>query len=87
MKLSLRMLALAGALLAGGCVSWWGITGNDTGGIIPWSPESELAAPAMAAEHCARYGKVALFTSVGRTPGSFINFICTFTRNGRPVRY
>jgi hypothetical protein len=29
--------------------------GNDTGGIIPWSRETEAAAPQIAARYCARW--------------------------------
>ena len=32
------------------------ISGNDTGGMIPWSPESERLAVAAADAHCAGYG-------------------------------
>jgi hypothetical protein len=74
------------ALLLGGCVHA-GVNGNDTSGIIPWSPEAELYARDLAAGHCARYGKLALITGIHREPGYFINFICTFERQGRPVRY
>jgi hypothetical protein len=79
-------LLLAASLMVGGCVHA-GVNGNDTAGIIPWSVEAELAAPELAAAHCARYDKVAYITTVNREPGYFINFICTFVRNGRPVRH
>jgi hypothetical protein len=75
------------ALALAGCGVHAGVNGNDTAGIIPWSPEAELAALDLAGEHCARYGKAAIVTGVNRGPGYFINFICTFMRDGRPVRY
>lgn len=50
--------------------------GNDTGGIIPWSCENEAAARDIAADHCARYDKVARITSVHRIYGAYIGFNC-----------
>jgi hypothetical protein len=64
-----------------------GVRGNDVAGIIPWSLEAEIRAVEIAAAHCARYNKVAIVTARSREPGDYINFICTFVRNGRPVRY
>ena len=32
--------------------------GNDTGGIIPWSCETEAMAPEIAADFCARLGQI-----------------------------
>ena len=55
-----------------------GLTGNDTGGIIPWSPDSRQFARATAAEHCARYGKVARINSVHAEHGNYISFSCRF---------
>ena len=61
-----------------------GITGNDTGGIIPYPlvaslrhGESDRAvAVAMASEHCARYGKRAVITSIHREYGDYVGFAC-----------
>jgi hypothetical protein len=53
-----------------------GVTGNDTGGIIPWSPANEEIANDLAGQHCARWGKYARVTDGIRAPGHFINFIC-----------
>ena len=84
-------LLLAAGLTAAGCGApagaTGGVTGNDTAGIIPWSEEAEIYAAEIAAAHCARYNKVAILTAVSREPGDYINFICTFVRRGRPVRY
>ena len=52
------------------------VKGNDTGGIITWSCESEAAARAIAAEHCARFGKSARITGVHRKFGEHISFHC-----------
>jgi hypothetical protein len=56
------------------------VNGNDTGGIIPWSPESELMAVSVAGGHCAGYGKLARITSVYREYGHYIGFSCAFPR-------
>jgi hypothetical protein len=55
--------------------------GNDTGGIIPWSCETEVVARAVAADFCARYGKFARITSVKRRYGDFIGFNCLWRPN------
>ena len=52
-----------------------GITGNDTGGIIPYplvasrGGNIRAVAQAMAAEHCARYRKFAVITTIHREYG------------------
>lgn len=62
-----------------------GLTGNDTGGIITWSPEHALVARDWAAEHCARYNKYARITSVSARYGDYIAFTCQFDpRASRP---
>ena len=61
----------------------YGPKGNDTGGIIPWSPENELAAMAIAESNCGGYGKFALITSVRRVYGDYIAYVC---RWDPPVR-
>jgi hypothetical protein len=83
----MALLLAAGLMAAGWGVHASPVTGNDTAGIIPWSEEAEIHAPEIAAAHCARYNKVAIITAISREPGDFINFICTFVRNGRAVRY
>jgi hypothetical protein len=66
------------------CGSPWGITANDTGGIIPWSPANQLAAREIAAELCARYDKYARITSVHAQPGDYIGFRCVWSPRTRP---
>jgi hypothetical protein len=56
------------------------VNGNDTGGIIAWSPENELVAVSTAQGHCAWYGKEAYITSVYRQSGHYIGFACAFPR-------
>ncbi|HET7850597.1 MAG TPA: hypothetical protein VFL51_16200 [Pseudolabrys sp.] len=56
------------------------MTGNDTGGIFPWSHENRIHARAIAAEHCARYFKRAHITAVVPGYGNYISFSCRFDR-------
>jgi hypothetical protein len=53
--------------------------GNDTGGLISWSCESEAAAPQIAADACARYNKYARITQVHRQYGDFITYRCLWS--------
>lgn len=55
-------------------------SGNDTGGMIVWTPENERLAFAAADAHCAAYGKLARVTSVYRQYGHYIGFACAFPR-------
>jgi hypothetical protein len=61
-----------------------GFVGNDTGGIIPWSPETRRLARDIAAEHCASYRKFARITSVHARYGDYIGFECVWSRSARP---
>jgi hypothetical protein len=53
-----------------------GITGNDTGGIIPYSPDLEGAYRQIAADYCASWGRLSHVTSVHRRYGEYISFVC-----------
>ena len=59
-----------------------GITGNDSGGIIPYplvasqGGNDRAVARTMAAEHCARYRKFARITSFHRAYGDYVGFAC-----------
>ncbi len=68
--------ALCMAAVLGGCGIGPGITGNDVGGIIPWSPENQHNMRAYAAQHCARYNKTARVTVVHARYGDYIGFDC-----------
>jgi hypothetical protein len=57
-----------------------GLTGNDSGGIITWSPDHALVAQDWATQHCAQYGKYARITSVHAQYGDYIGFACEFRR-------
>jgi hypothetical protein len=53
-----------------------GVVANDTGGIIPWSPEAQRLRHAIASSYCARYSKYARITSVDAQYGGYIGFVC-----------
>src|SRR5262245_58945959 len=55
-----------------------GLVGNDTGGIIPWSPENERERFVIAGAFCAGYHKYAHISSVHRQYGDYIGFHCYF---------
>ena len=52
------------------------ITGNDTGGIIPYSPAVAGTYREMAAQWCAGWGRLSHITSVHRIYGDYISFVC-----------
>jgi hypothetical protein len=64
-----------------------GLTGNSTGGIIAWSPENQEVAREWAAQHCARYGKVAEMHRPYPRYGEYISFTCQFPSDGYSFRY
>jgi hypothetical protein len=66
------LAAAALGLMVASCV----MTANDTGGMIAWSPDVQPVALAMANEHCGRYGRYAVITSVHPWPGDYIGFVC-----------
>lgn len=68
------------------CVGVRGQQGNDTGGIIPWSPDNELAALDIAQASCGRYNKFALITSVRREYGDYIAYECRWNPQRQPRR-
>lgn len=79
-----KILTAALPLIALSCAAGLGpgpgLTGNDTGGIISWSPENQAMAREWAGAHCARYRKYARITSVHRQYGDYIGFECAFRR-------
>jgi hypothetical protein len=52
------------------------ITGNDTGGIIPYSPDIEGSYEQMAQNYCARWNRLSHVTSVHRVYGDYVSFVC-----------
>jgi len=69
-------LCAGGAALANLVGPGPGITGNDTGGIIPYSPNLEGVYEGMAASYCARWARLSHVTSVHRKYGDYISFVC-----------
>src|ERR1044072_8874822 len=67
--------------------SVWGPKGNDTGGIIPWSPENERAAFDIAKEQCARWNKHPVATSIHRIPGDCIGYKCVWDKPATVVQH
>ena len=58
---------------------WFGsewVWGNDTGGILPYSPEIRGVYHQMAAEHCARWHRLSHVTSVHPRYGDYVTFVC-----------
>jgi hypothetical protein len=63
--------------------------GNDTGGIISANLIGQTDIRALAASHCAQYGKVVKWLSIQKTYGNYSSFACRWTRHGsyqRPLR-
>jgi hypothetical protein len=56
----------------------YGPKGNDSGGIIPWSPENEMMAYDLAQAQCGYYNKYAVATSIQRGPGNYIAYKCVW---------
>jgi hypothetical protein len=63
---------IAGTARSGNFAIW----GNDSGGIIPWSPAVDDVYREVANEHCAIYKKIAHIISVRHDYGEFISFAC-----------
>ena len=51
---------------------------NDTGGIIPWSPENERESFQIAERYCSFWNKFPLATSIHRVPGDYIAYKCVW---------
>ena len=67
------------ALALGSCaMGVYGMKGNDTGGIIAWSPANESAALQIAQDNCGYYRKFAVITSVRRMYGDYIAYVCVW---------
>ena len=74
----------AGAQAGSTLVGIWGGHSNDTGGVIPWTPETAHIYRYIAGEECARWNKVAYITSVHPVYGDFIGFVCHWPRHYDP---
>jgi hypothetical protein len=58
------------------------VTGNDTGGIFPYSPDVAPVYRQIAADYCARWGRFGKVTSVHRVYGDYVGFVC-YDRPGK----
>jgi hypothetical protein len=92
-KIVITLILSAAAVVLGGNAAAWAIggefagpgpavTGNDTGGIFPYSPNVEPIYRQIAGDYCARWGRFAKVTSVHRVYGDYIGFVC-FDRPGK----
>ncbi len=59
-----------------------GITGNNTGGIFPYRPALPGEYQQIAETFCARYGRLGKVTSIHRSYGDYVSFVC-YDRPGR----
>ena len=80
-------LAIAALSLALACCGVYSPKGNDTGGIIAWSPDNERMAFQIAQANCSRYNKYAVPTSIHRVPGDFIAYDCVWESPDHRRRY
>jgi len=89
--LVLVLLVLAAGLSASTSAMAWGaefagpgpaVTGNDIGGIFPYSPDVEPIYRHIATDHCARWGRFAKVTSIHRVYGDYVGFVC-YDRPGK----
>ena len=69
---STAVFAIGGTFTGPG---YW-ITGNDTGGIFPYSPDVETSYQQIATDYCARWGRLSHVTSVHRKYGDYVSFVC-----------
>jgi len=77
LTIALAVTTYAGAAAAAefdGPSRW--ITGNDTGGILPYSPQVQGTYPQIAADYCARWHRLAHITSVHPKYGDYISWVC-----------
>ena len=81
----LALAAIAGSALSGAACSVPPFKGNDTGGIIAWSPETHELRHQLAAQHCASYDKTHKITSVTPRYGDYIGFRCYWPRGTGPA--
>ena len=87
MKLKAAVLISALFLAAPASAGWFdAIKGNDTGGIIPWSPDLLQTLHPTANAHCANYNKIALVTGLPAQPGDYAAFVCVFPPDYDPTK-
>ena len=84
MRNAVPAIALGAMLVS--CAGVYGPKGNDTGGIIPWSPANEQAALDIAQDNCGWYRKYAVIRTVHRVYGDYITYQCVFDPPRRRYR-
>ena len=72
------MLVTSASALDNPLADVWGSKGNDTGGIIPWSPENEKNAFEIASSNCKFWNKYPVPNSISRVPGDYISYQCVW---------
>jgi hypothetical protein len=79
-----KLVILTGMLAAAPAAADWvpRFQGNDTGGIIAYTLATEADARQIAANHCARYGKVAKFLAIDPQEGGYVSFACRWVPYG-----
>jgi len=71
--------AIALLILLGACSSLPRVTGNELGGVMPWSGEDESDAFKAAQAHCEKFGRSARITQVAPASGKakgVVTFVC-----------
>ena len=87
MKLKAAVITTTLFLAAPVSAGWFdAIKGNDTGGIVPWSPDLLQMLHPTAEAHCARYNKISFITSLPAKPGDYAAFVCAFPPGYDPVK-
>jgi hypothetical protein len=81
----LTLVVIGFGALSGSACSVPPFQGNDTGGIIAWSPETHEMRHQLVAEHCAYYDKTYQITSVRARYGDYIAFRCYWPRGADGV--
>lgn len=84
---ALLMLPFAAAPSTAGILDVPPFKGNDTGGIIAWSPAIEHTYRDIAAAHCATWYKAARITSVHKRYGDYVSFECHFPPGYDPRKW
>jgi hypothetical protein len=88
--IALSMIAAAAFAGSGRALAWGAefagpgpaVTGNDTGGIFPYSPDVQPIYHQIAGDHCARWGRFGKITSIHRVYGDYVGFVC-YDRPGK----
>jgi hypothetical protein len=82
---SLGWLSMASSAAHAGFIdTGHGLTGNDSGGIIPATPDTIHTYREIAVAYCAQWNRYAGITSMRRVYGDYIGFRCVFDRRYDP---